>query len=331
MEIIFSILLFFLGLLVLVKGADWLVSGASSLAYFLKISPIVIGLTVVAFGTSAPELIVSVTSAISGNTQVALGNIIGSNIANILLILGLSAIVYPLKVHKNTVWKEIPMSFLGGVILTVLGLQQIIDSGTFFNLSFSSTESVGTISASNGIVLLSFFIIFLYYTFGIAKISADSEPDIEKRKPSISAGLVIAGLTGLILGSKLMVDNGVSIARALGLSDVFIGLTLVAIGTSLPELITSIVAATKKKVDIAVGNVIGSNIFNIFFILGVTSIVKPIPLAAANITDILVLFGATIILFLSLFVLGKHIITRIEGILMLVAYFLYLVFLIIRG
>lgn len=328
--IFLPLILFAISLFVLLKGANWLVSGASSVAALLKISPIVIGLTVVAFGTSSPELIVSIASAVSGNTGIALGNIIGSNIANILLILGASAILCPLVVRKNTVWKEIPMSFLGVIILAILALQNIIDGGQIFNLNLQSTEIVGFLTASNGIILLAFFIIFLYYTFGISKASAD-EPKIKPQKLSISIGLLIAGIAGLTFGSKLLIDNGIIIARFLGVSDTFIGLTLVAVGTSLPELVTSLVAASRKQVDIAVGNVVGSNIFNIFFVLGITTLVKPLPLEAQNISDLLVLFASTVLLFGSLFVMRRHTIGRVEGVFMLTAYGAYLAFLVARG
>ena len=329
-EFFLQLILFGIGIAILLKGANLLVSGASSIASLLKISPIVIGLTVVAFGTSSPELIVSVTSALSGNTDIALGNIIGSNIANILLILGASAFLCPLVVQKNTVWKEIPMSFLGAIVLSVLALQGIIDRGELFGLDLQSTEIVGSLTASNGLILLAFFVIFLYYTFGISKASAD-EPKVESKKLPVSVGLVILGLVGLTFGSKLLVDSGTIIARLLGVSDTFIGLTMVAIGTSLPELITSLVAASKKQVDIAVGNIVGSNIFNIFFVLGITAIVSPLPLRAQNIADILVLFASTVLLFGSLFVMRRHTIGKIEGALMLLAYVLYIGFLVIRG
>ncbi|MEX2007647.1 MAG: calcium/sodium antiporter [Candidatus Levyibacteriota bacterium] len=328
--ILLPMLLFGVGILVLLKGANLLVSGASSVAALLKISPIVIGLTVVAFGTSSPELIVSVTSALSGNTDIALGNIVGSNIANILLILGASAFLCPLVVQKNTVWKEIPMSFLGAIVLAVLALQDVVDSGGIFNLNIQSTEIVGSLTASNGLILLAFFVIFLYYTFGISKVNAE-EPKVKSQKLSISVGLIVIGLTGLTFGSKLLVDNGIVIARFLGVSDTFIGLTLVAVGTSLPELITSLVAASKKQVDIAVGNIVGSNIFNIFFVLGITALVNPLPLRAQNVADILVLFASTVLLFGSLFVMRRHTIGKIEGIFMLVAYFAYIAFLVVRG
>ncbi|MBU2632836.1 calcium/sodium antiporter, partial [Patescibacteria group bacterium] len=303
MEIIFSLFFIALGVLILLKGANWLVSGASSIASLLRVEPIVIGLTVVAFGTSSPELVVSIISAISGNTNIALGSIIGSNIANILLILGLSAVIYPIHVKKNTAWKEIPMSFLGGIILVVLALRTLIDSGTLRTIPFSGNEIIGIITASNGIVLLSFFIIFLYYTFGIARTNETTNLEIEKKSALLSTMLVLIGLGGLIIGSKLLVENGISIARAIGVSDSFIGLTLVSIGTSLPELVTCLVAASRKKMDIAIGGIIGSNIFNIFFVLGTTSLIRPIPLPALNLIDIFVLFASTLLLFMFLFVM----------------------------
>lgn len=329
-QILFPFFLLVIGILVLMKSADWLVAGASSIAAHFKINPIVIGLTVVAFGTSSPELIVSITSAVQGNTNIALGNIIGSNIANILLILGISAIIYPLTVQRNTVWKEIPMSFLGGLVLFILALQGVIDQGKIFNINLSGSEVIGSITASNGLILLAFFAIFLYYTFGISKVSAN-EPEVERKNLQLSILLIVVGLIGLTLGSKLLVDNGVMIARFLGVSDTFIGLTLVAVGTSLPELITSIVAATKKQVDIAVGNIVGSNIFNIFFILGTTALIAPIPLIEQNVTDILVLFATTILLFGLLFIMRKHTIGKVEGGFMLISYAAYLMFLIGRG
>jgi cation:H+ antiporter len=326
-----ALLLFIIGLIILIKGADWLVEGASSLALRFKINPMVIGLTIVAFGTSSPELVVSVTSALSGNTEIALGNIIGSNIMNILLVLGISAIVYPLTVNKNTVWKEIPMSFLGAVVMTILGLQNILDEKKLNMLTLGSQEVIGSITFSNGLILLSFFIIFLYYTFGIAKLTGQDKPDIQKMSSLRSVLFIASGLVALVLGSKLFVDNAVFLARNLGVSETFIGLTIVAMGTSAPELVTSVVAAYKKRVELAVGNIVGSNIFNIFLILGITSLVKTIPLTVQNMADIIVLFLATLILFISLFVYKRHRIARPEGAFMVACYIAYVIFLILRG
>lgn len=326
-----QILLFIIGLLLLIGSAKWLVEGASSLALKFKINPMVIGLTIVAFGTSAPELVVSVTSALSGNTGVAFGNVVGSNIANILLILGISAIITPLAVHRNTVWKEVPMSFLGAVVLTILGIQNILDGNHIERISFTSTQIIGSLTLSNGIILLFFFIIFLYYTFGIAKVTGEDTPTIKKIHMPKSIFFIIAGLIGLTVGSKLFVVSAVSFAHTFGVSESLIGLTIVAFGTSLPELVTSVVAALNKKVEIAVGNIIGSNIFNIFLILGTTSIIREIPLTGQSLFDIFVLFGATLILFISFFVLKKGSVGRIEGGVMVILYVFYISFLVIRG
>ncbi len=331
MQFFLNFILFWIGVFILIKGADFLVNGASSLAKLLKISPIVIGLTVVAFGTSAPELVVSLTSALNNQTDVTLGNIIGSNIANILLILGVSAIIYPLRVRENTVWKEIPMSFLGAILLIVLAFEELIDRGGLPETLSNSSQIIGSMSISNGIILLSFFVIFLYYTFGIAKAHAETEPEIEKNSKTVSIFLIILGFAGLVLGSNLLVSNGVSLARSIGVSDSFIGLTLIALGTSLPELTTSIVAALKKKADIVIGNVVGSNIFNIFLVLGSTTLVKPIPLPAIYIFDILFLFAATILLLGLLFIRERHVISRFEGSLMLTSYIFYISYLVLRG
>lgn len=326
-----SLFLFIAGLLILIKGANWLVDGASSLALRFRISPMVIGLTIVAFGTSSPELVVSVTSALSGNTGIALGNIIGSNIVNILLILGISAIVYPLSVNKNTVWKEIPMSFLGAVVMTILGLQNLLDENKISMSILGSSEIIGSLTFSNGLILLSFFVIFLYYTFGIAKLTGEDQPEIKKTSSLRSGFFIVVGLVALGLGSKLFVDSAVDLAKSFGVSETFIGLTIVAVGTSMPELVTSVVAASKKRVELAVGNIVGSNIFNIFFILGVTALIKTVPLTGQNLADIIVLFLATLILFISLFVIKKHTITRVEGAFMVISYIGYITFLIIRG
>jgi cation:H+ antiporter len=329
--ILLSIILFIIGIIILIKGADFLIDGASSISLRLKISPMVIGLTVVAFGTSAPELVVSATSAIAGNTNIALGNIIGSNIANILLILGICSLITPLVVQKNTVWKEIPMSLLAVVVLSVLGLQNVIDENKWHQITENAGLTVGHISFSNGLILLAFFIIFIYYTFGIAKVTGDENTDIKPLPLHKSILFIIGGLVGLVIGSSLTVDNAITIARTFGASDTLIGLTLVAVGTSLPELSTSIVAARKKKIDLLVGNVVGSNIFNIFFILGITSLIKPIPLQSSMIIDLVVVSLATIILFVSLFILRKMEIGRREGACMLFLYIAYLVIIISRN
>jgi cation:H+ antiporter len=326
-----SFILFTTGLAILVKGADFLVDGASSLASRFKISPIAIGLTVVAFGTSTPELVVSLTSAFRGNTDIALGNVIGSNIFNILFILGLSAIIFPLKVIKNTAWKEIPFSFLGTIILAILGLQVFINTGSFSSTLLSSADVIGVINRAGGLVLLSFFIIFLYYTFGISKTTGSADIDIKKRSIAQILLLIAMGLAALTFGSQIAVENAIAIARTLNISDTLIGFTLVAAGTSFPELFTNIAAVRKKNPDIAVGNIVGSNIFNIFLILGVTSIFRDIPIRGIQVVDIIILLITTSILFISIFLWKKHSIGRKEGFIMLIGYIAYTVFLIMRG
>lgn len=328
---ILAVILFLIGLGVLLLGARWLVDGASAVAFRLRVAPIVIGLTIVAFGTSAPELVSSVIGALRGSTGLALGNAIGSNIMNILVILGISAIIYPLRVSPNTVWKEIPMSFLGAVVLTILGLQTAIDRGDLSGILFRRDVQVGEITFSNGLILLSFFIIFLYYTFGIAKVKSRDHYEIKELSYGKSALFIVLGIVGLGFGSTLLVDNAVTIAKVFGVSDTLIGLTIVAIGTSMPELITSVIAALKKQTDIAVGNIIGSNIFNIFFILGTTALVGTIPIVSKNIFDILVLFTATLFIFVSGFIFRRHKIDKPEGIVMLSSYFVYLAYIIWRG
>lgn len=326
-----AFILFIIGLIVLVKGADYLVDGASSLAGKFRIRPIVIGLTVVAFGTSAPELVVSLMSAYRGSTDIALGNVLGSNIFNILLIVGLSASIYPLVVNKNTTWKEIPLSLLAILIAAMLGLSSFINNWTFDFSVLSSQSIVGEINRSGGLILLSFFIIFLYYTFGISKATGDADIIINKRSMLSICLYIGAGLLGLTLGSQLAVDNAVSIARLLGLSDTLIGLTLISAGTSFPELFTNIAAARKKDPDIAVGNIVGSNIFNVLLILGTTALFKSVPIKGFQIVDIAIVILSTSILFFSIFVWKKHSIGRKEGIIMLLGYIAYTVFLVMRG
>ena len=328
-----SLILLTVGLFILVKGADWLVSGASAISLRLKIKPIVIGLTVVAFGTSAPELTVSITSLMAGNSGVALGNVLGSNIANILLILGVSAIIFPLYVNRNTVLKEIPMSFLAVVVFLIFGFYEFINNWSGFNLIsiLSENNLEGYLTRSGALILLLFFAIFVYYTVELARNTGETNDEIEKKSLNVSILLIIIGLAGLTFGSKLTVDNAVVIARTFGVSDNLIGLTLVAIGTSLPELVTSIVAALKKHVDIIVGNIIGSNIFNILFVLGISGLIQPIPIYTANIVDAFMVLITTTILIIVIFTYKVHRITRLEGIGLVFLYLAYLAFAIYRG
>lgn len=311
-------ILFIIGFVILIKGANLLVDGAASIANKLKISSIVIGLTIVAFGTSAPEFIVNIFASVQGNTEIAIGNILGSNIANILLILGISAIIYPLATQKNTVWKEIPLSLLAAILLGVLVNDTLIDGGTFSGLT-----------RIDGIVLLSFFLIFLYYTFGIAKVSGEnSDLEIKQLSNLKSTIYIVGGLLGLIIGGKWIVDGAIKIAELFNVSQSLIGLTVVAIGTSLPELATSAVAAYKRQTDIAIGNIVGSNIFNIFWILGASALIRPLPFSRNSDLDIMITILASLILFIIMFVGKKHTIERWQGILMIFIYIGYVAFLI---
>jgi cation:H+ antiporter len=318
-------ILFFVGFVALIKGADLLVDGASSLAGRLGVSALVIGLTIVAFGTSAPELVVNLLASWQGNTDIAIGNVLGSNIVNILLILGISAIFYPLAVHRGTVWKEIPFALLAVIVLAFLARDTLIDGST-----------TSSIERGDGLILLSFFVIFLYYIFGITKKNGVSTDEAEvKEEPQFTTGrslfMILGGVLGLVVGGKWIVDGAVAFATSFGVSEALIGLTIVAIGTSLPEMATSVVAAYKKNVDIAVGNIIGSNIFNVFWILGISSIIRPLPFAPALTTDLVVAIGATLVLFLALFVGKRNTLERSQGIAFVFLYVAYTVFLIMRG
>ena len=294
----------------LIKGADFLVDGAGALARQMNVSDLVIGLTVVAFGTSTPELFVNLVAASQGKTAMALGNVIGSSIANILLILGIAAIITPLAATASTVWKEIPFNLLAAIVLGIVVNDRLLDGGH------------DIITRGDGLVLLCFLGIFFYYTAAIAFDAEGLDPQTEIRTMSTPAALirVTFGLTGLALGGWLIVDNATLIARQLGMSEALIGLTVVAVGTSLPELATSAMAAYKGNANIAIGNVVGSNIFNIFFIMGVTSSIHPIPCDAGSNVEILVLIAASLLLFLSMFTGGRRLIDRWEGVLFVVGY-----------
>ncbi len=320
--------LFILGFILLVKGADYLVAGSSALAKRFGVSSLVVGLTVVAFGTSLPEMIVNVISVLKGNTDISLGNIIGSNISNILLILGLTAAIFPLKVKKSTAWKEIPFSLFAIGILYVLANDRWIDG---------SKESI--LTRSDGIVMLAFFGIFMYYLFEMAKKSYEEVPlNGEKAAPKEDqvpiwkiALMIGGGLVGLYFGGEFVVDGAVYIAKKFGMSDFLISATIIAIGTSLPELVTSLTAAFKKEPDISVGNIIGSNIFNIFLVLGVTSVIKPISVTIGINIDIIFMMVATVYLFLFLFIGKKYEVERWQGIFLTVMYVFYIAYIIMRG
>lgn len=318
----FIYLFFVVGFIILIKGADLLVIGASSIARRLKVSDLVIGLTVVAFGTSAPELFVNIVASLKGTTDIAIGNILGSNIANIFLILGISAIIFPLAVTKGTVWKEIPLSLLAALLLGIFANDRLIDKTDF-----------SALTRIDGLVFLAFFIIFIYYSFSIAKRIEGMEEQTPPKAYTLTKSLffIICGLFGLSIGGKWIVDGAVYLAMRFELSQSLIGLTIVAVGTSLPELATSAVAAYKKNADIAVGNVVGSNIFNIFFVLGVSSIIRPLPFQAYNTIDIGMAIAASMLLFIFMFTGGRRKLDRWEGVMFIVLYIGYISFLIKRG
>jgi cation:H+ antiporter len=311
-------ILFVVGFYILIKGADLLVDGSSSIARKLNISNIVIGLTIVAFGTSAPEFIVNIFASAKGNTEIAIGNILGSNIANILLILGIASIIYPISAKKNTVLKEIPFSLLAALLVAITANDVLIDG-----------NPASVITRIDGLVFIGFFIIFLYYTISITKSDSDiNETPIKELSTAKSTAYILIGLTGLVLGGKWIVDGAVTIAESLNISQSLIGLTVVAVGTSLPELATSAVAAYKKQSDIAIGNVVGSNIFNVFWILGASAIIRPLPFNMDSNVDIFVNILASVILFFAMYVGKKHVLERWQGVLLVLFYVGYIAFLI---
>jgi len=307
-----------------------MVDGASSIAKKFGLSNLMIGLTIVSFGTSAPELLVSMMSALQGSTQIAIGNIIGSNISNIALILGICAIIANLKVTKTTVWKEIPLSLLAITSVFILANDTLIDSRNF-----------NEISRIDGFMLIFFFFIFMYYAASLAKDETDEEDTPKKHKIPTAIGMIILGMVGLSLGGKWIVDGAVEIAKIFGLSESLIALTIISIGTSLPELAASAIATRKGHADIAIGNVVGSNLFNTFWILGATAIIRPLPLKQEMNTDILFNIALTLILFFFMFFLSKgrnkkdevvsHILKKSEGIIFILLYAGYIGFLIWRG
>jgi len=312
-------ILLVIGFILLIKGADFLVDGASSVGRKLNISDLVIGLTVVAFGTSLPELFVNIFASIKGNTDIAIGNVLGSNIANIFLILGVSAAIFPLAVGKGTVWKEIPFSLLAALVLGIMANDRLIDK-----------SDISALTRVDGLVLLAFFIILIYYSFGIVKRIDGIDSHLPQKEYGLlkSSLMIVIGLVGLGVGGNWIVGAAVLIASRLGVSQSLIGLTIVAVGTSLPELATSAVAAYKKNAEIAVGNVIGSNIFNIFFVLGLSSIIKPLPFNPGSNIDIGVVILASLILFIWMFTGKKHSLDRWEGIIFLILYGGYITFLV---
>lgn len=312
-----NILFLVLGFFVLVLGADWLVNGASSLAKRFNISELVIGLTIVAFGTSAPELVVNLIASSQKLDDVVLGNVIGSNIFNLLLILGVSGVILPIVVQTKTVWREIPFSLFIGILVLALALL------------FAPAGQMA-VSRFEGVGLLVFFGVFMVYIFQNLKSEGLPDDQMIQEKPLAKTMLfIVVGLAGLIIGGRLVVNNAVEIARFFDLSEKLIGLTIVSIGTSLPELATSVAAALRKKADLAIGNVIGSNIFNMTLILGLSALVDPIDYSLSFNTDLFIFIGATLFLFVAMFTGQKQKLDRWEAGVLLVIFVAYMAFLII--
>jgi cation:H+ antiporter len=317
------VLLLILGFVLLVKGADFLVDGASSLAKKLRISELAIGLTVVAFGTSTPELVVNIMASVRTEAlydQLVFGNVIGSNNFNLLLILGIAGIIYPITVQVKTVWKEIPYSILAGIILLVL-----------VNDSLLRNRNDNILFPWEGVILLFFFVLFLVYILFNLKTEKEQFTTGTKVYGMLRTVIyIVAGMAGLVIGGRMVVKNAVEIAGRLGVSERFIGLTIVSVGTSLPELATSVVAIVKHKSDLAIGNVIGSNIFNIFLIMGVSSIISPLIYDVAFNVDIIVYIFSTAFLFVAMFTGGKRKLDRWEAGIMLLFFAAYMTFLLWR-
>lgn len=319
-----SIALIIVGFVLLVYGADWLVDGASAVAQRYGVSDLVIGLTVVAFGTSMPEFIVSTIAALEHNTEIAITNILGSNSLNVFLILGLSALIYPVASQKQSRRFDIPWSLLAGVLVLLFAtytrpVQLCWGNWGAFSFQF------GFISGIGGAVLLLCFAIFMGHSFYVARQGADtvSKPSIPLWKALL---LIVAGLAGLIGGGELIVRSATQLAHMLGVSDAIIGLTVVALGTSLPELATSCMAAAKHNCDLALGNVIGSNIFNVFFILGISACIHPLPVYPGLWLDALMVALSSIMVMLFVYCTKDHVIRRWHGALMLLTYAAYLTY-----
>jgi cation:H+ antiporter len=322
MELLIQFGLVAAGFVLLIGGAEALVRGASALARLAGVSPLIIGLTVVAFGTSTPEMAVNITASLSGVSAIAFGNIIGSNIANVGLIVGLTALLKPLDIESQIISRELPMMLLASVCAVVLGFDPVLRG------------AVSLYDRADGLVLLLFFAVFLYYTIGDVLRKRRSDALVREASASLSGagarsyavqwGLIGLGLAGLVFGGRLTVDAASALALGLGVSQVVVGLTVVALGTSLPELATSLVATWRGQTDIAVGNVVGSNIFNLLFIAGTSAVIAPITIPAAGLADLLVMTAFAVVL-LPFALLNHRRIVRREGLVLLLAYVGYVV------
>lgn len=314
------------GLILLLNGSDWLLEGAAALAKRFNIHKLVIGLTIVAFGTSLPELFVTIIGSGAANSDIVVGNLFGSNVANILLILGIAALIYPITMQHSTIWKEIPFSFLAYVIVLLLSYKAILGMQNL-------------LTPLDGIILLLLFVLFLYYTVDLVRKkreeTADTKQEIDLASPKtdnmyIIIASLLAGVIALWAGGTMTVDNAVLVAKSLGISSYFISATIIAVGTSLPELFVTVRAAFKKESDLAIGNIVGSNIFNTLFILGIATLIRPIPAPDTFAVDIILMMAATLMLFICVFIGAKNMLKRWQGTVFLLAYAAYVLYLISR-
>jgi len=317
-------LLLIVGFALLMVGANYFVKGASNISALLRVPPILVGLTIVSFGTSSPEATVSIIAALNGNDDVSLGNVIGSNLFNTMFVLGVTAFIAPLVVKSQTLRKEIPFSFLASITLVVLMADVYLQDFT-----------VNGLTRSDGIILLLIFAVFLYYIFELARKSRkdlEEPPSIidEKDRSWVKNGLfTVGGLVAIVFGGDFVVTNSTEIALSLGMSEALVALTIVAIGTSLPELVTSAVAAWKKESEIALGNIIGSNIFNILFVLGASATISPIGVNVSLFTDMTILIVFTVIVLI--FALTHYTIGKREGLFLALSYVVYMIYIIMRN
>lgn len=320
---ILDIIYLIAGLVLILTGANALTDGASAIARRIGISDLVVGLTVVAFGTSAPELVISVMSAANGNAGMAIGNVVGSNIFNILAIIGITAMVRPIVIERTVMTREVPMVLISSVVLLILGNTSLLDGA-----------EAPAVTRADGLLLLIFFGLFIWYTFATAKSAAPDEPAgvnasaKGQMKPLKSILWVVGGLAMLVIGGDRFVAGASGIASMMGISDAVIGLTIAAAGSSLPELATSIVAARKGQTSLAVGNVIGSNIFNIFFVLGATATIHPVAFGTIGNIDLLTLTGASALFLCCGWLIGRRTITRAEGAIFTLSYIAYITYLV---
>ena len=315
-----SILLLLAGLLLIVFGAEWLVDGASAIARKLKISEFVIGLTIVGFGTSCPELVVSVTGAIKGISDISIGNVIGSNIFNTLLILGLTAIILPISVTRENRRRDIPITLLVTFLLLACGM----------SYTLAGIGQSDGLSRAEGIVFLVLFAFYIYYCFKTDNGTQEESENTAEISTLKAICLTIAGLAGLVFGGRWFVDSAVDIAYRIGVSDKFIAITLLAGGTSMPELAACVVAAIRKKGQLALGNILGSNIFNILLILGTSATIRPISFSGIDIIDMLALVISVVLVWMSSYTFKKDMVDRYEGVIFLLAFIAYYVWLFIK-